>query len=105
MSSGWQCDREGYVIELNFVVAVIDHVHADNLMRGCCYVHSTFGNACSLASTPPGYTPDLISFNTAIDACASREKWPEAVQLLEVDMPGAKVLLLIIQRGSHGKEH
>ncbi|CAM9832210.1 unnamed protein product, partial [Laminaria digitata] len=38
-----------------------------------------------------GYTPDLVSFNTAIDACASREKWQEAVQLLEVDMPGAKV--------------
>ncbi|CAM9800577.1 unnamed protein product, partial [Ectocarpus sp. 12 AP-2014] len=38
-----------------------------------------------------GYCPDIVSFNTAIDACASREKWQEAVELLEVDMPAAKV--------------
>lgn len=38
-----------------------------------------------------GYSPDVVSFNTAIDACAPREKWQEAVELLEVDMPGAKV--------------
>lgn len=44
-------------------------------------------------STREGYSPDVVSFNTAIDACASREKWQEAVELLEVDMPGAKVRL------------
>ncbi|CAB1119855.1 unnamed protein product [Ectocarpus sp. CCAP 1310/34] len=38
-----------------------------------------------------GYCPDIVTFNTAIDACASREKWQEAVELLEVDMPAAKV--------------
>ncbi|CAM9360667.1 unnamed protein product, partial [Ectocarpus sp. 4 AP-2014] len=38
-----------------------------------------------------GYCPDIVSFNTAIDACASRETWQEAVELLEVDMPAAKV--------------
>eukprot|EP00752_Nemacystus_decipiens_P006448 g5808.t1 len=38
-----------------------------------------------------GCSPDVVSFNTAIDACASRERWQEAVELLEVDMPGAKV--------------
>lgn len=42
-------------------------------------------------STRVGYSPDIVSFNTAIDACAPREKWQEAVELLEVDMPGAKV--------------
>lgn len=47
----------------------------------------------SLRSIPPGYCPDIVSFNTAIDACASREKWQEAVELLEVDMPAAKVML------------
>ncbi|CAM9677245.1 unnamed protein product [Scytosiphon promiscuus] len=38
-----------------------------------------------------GYCPDAISFNTAIDACASRGRWREAVELLEVEMPAAKV--------------
>lgn len=43
-----------------------------------------------------GCSPDVISFNTVIDACVLREKWQEAVQLLEVDMPGAKVLPRVV---------
>lgn len=38
-----------------------------------------------------GLSPDLVSFNTAIDACAVSENWHEAVRLLEEDMVDAKV--------------
>lgn len=39
-----------------------------------------------------GCSPDLVSFNSAINACASRGKWQEAARLLEVEMPAAKVI-------------
>lgn len=37
-----------------------------------------------------------MSFNTAIDACATSEKWQEAVKILEVDMACSKVITVVI---------
>lgn len=74
----------------------------DNDRRPYSLVLSSFSLVLLILSSHPiddrhplprlGYCPDVISFNTAIDACASCDKWREAVELLEVEMPAAKVL-------------
>lgn len=64
MSSHWQCNREGYVIVLDFVVAVVDPVHTDNFMRWHCYDQSAFDNAWPLRVFLPQDTPLISSAST-----------------------------------------
>lgn len=58
-------------------------------------VPSTKDRTLAPFATALGLSPDLVSFNTAIDACAAKGNWFEAIRLLEEDMVDAKVGIYI----------